>query len=97
MFLDEELCQIAEQIDLSKFVTVNKAMIEIYSTLVKRLTELDENDFKSVVNGLKRVNNGYKLFVRKMKREGKSYFKENGFVEYLKSNKKTELLAKLIE
>ena len=94
MFLGDKLYQISQQIDLSKPATFNKAIIEIFRVIIDRILEADVNNFTSEA---RRVNNSYKLFVKKMQKEGKYWFKESGLVDYLNKDKETKDLAKILE
>ena len=88
MFLDDELYQIMLAVSPSKERRFRKATYKMNSLILNKIIEIAELPDEKVIAALKRINNSYKLFVARMKSEGKNWFKETGLIDYLKAMKK---------
>ena len=81
MFLDDQLYEIGKQVDLNNFKSITKTINRMLNACIRRLKENSKN-IKLSTDGskvFKRVDNSWRLAVKKLKENGFDFVKEKGF------------------
>ena len=81
MFLDDQLYEIGKQVDHNNLKSINKTISRMLNACIRRLKENSKN-IKLSTDGsreFKRVDNSWRLAVRKLEENGFDFVKVNGF------------------
>jgi hypothetical protein len=99
MFLDDELFEIGSiainpLFNASSFVIANAIIKVILQDMIKDME--NQTDLRSMRANMRRVNNQWKLAVKRLEKEGCHEFRSDGFERFIQNNNDFKQFASLL-
>ena len=87
MFLDEQLLLIANKVDITDEIQINRCCVDIVGICLENIRKnIKDNDGEDVIIAqFNRVNNTYKSVAKMLAKSGKHFLDIEGFKNYINS------------